>query len=267
MTKHPNFEAGFLSRLESLQGKVALVIGGHGEIARAIASTLADRGANVVLAARKVSACRELAEELAQQFGVQTLALACDVSNEDEVRATVDAVVDAFGGLDILVNNAGTSWSGAVEDMPLAGWQKCIEVNLTGSFIAARQAARVMSAADGGCIIFVASVGGLMSYPPSVAQIVPYTTSKAAIIHLTRDLAAQWAERGIRVNAIAPGQIKSGLTLTVPEKTINVIREKIPMGRLGQPYELCGAIAYLASPAASYVTGQTLVIDGGLTLV
>jgi len=140
------------------------------------------------------------------------------------------------------------------------------DVNLTGSFIAAREAAKLMIPAGKGAIIFTASTGGLSSFTPDVAEIVPYTTSKAALIHLTRDLAAQWAELGIRVNAIAPGQMRSGLTLSLPPDTVETVRNSVPMRRLGEPEEVAGAVAFLASDAASYITGQTLVIDGGLTL-
>jgi gluconate 5-dehydrogenase len=260
------FEAGFLGRMASLERRVALVLGGHGELARAMASALADQGAHVVLAARKVSQCEALADEIARIFGVRALALACDISDEVQVEATVGRVLEEFGRIDILVNNAGASWSGAPEEIPLSGWNKIINVNLTGAFVAARAAGRFMLEQGKGSIINVASTGGLTSFTPDRAQIVPYTTSKAALIHLTRDLAAQWALRGVRVNAIAPGQMRSGLTLTVPEEAVDAMRADVPMRRLGEPGELAAAIAFLASDAASYITGQTIVIDGGLTL-
>lgn len=258
---------GFLSDLSSLDGRVALVLGGHGELARAIAAGLADRGASVVLAARKEPLCQDLATDIAGRFGVPTSAVACDIAREDQVKAAVAHAVDRFGRLDVLVNNAGASWSGPPEEIPLSGWQKIIDVNLTGAFVAAREAAKVMLPAGKGSIVFVSSTGGLTSFTPDVAQIVPYTTSKAGLIHLARDLAAQWAARGVRVNAVAPGQMRSGLTLSVPEDTIEGMRRRIPMQRLGNPEELAGAVAFLASDAASYMTGQTLVIDGGLTLL
>ena len=243
-----------------------MLLGGHGDLATAIAAGLADRGANLVLSARKEAACADLAHRIEAEFGVRTAVVACDISNEDQVRAAINLAADTYGRLDILVNNAGASWSGPPQEIPLSGWQKIINVNLTGSFIAAREAARIMLPAGRGSIIFTASTGGFTSFMPEVAQIVPYTTSKAAVVHLTRDLAAQWASAGIRVNAIAPGQMRSGMTLTIAEDRIEAIRQSIPMKRLGDPVEIAGAVAFLASDAASYVTGQTLIIDGGLTL-
>lgn len=266
MEQDTAFKPGFLGRMESLAGKVAVILGGHGELARAMASALADRGAHVALAARKVAQCEALASEIAASFGGKTLALACDISDEGQVAATIARVHEEFGRIDILVNNAGASWSGAPEEIPLSGWNKIINVNLTGAFVAAREAGRIMLAQGSGAIINVASTGGLTSFTPDRAQIVPYTTSKAAVIHLTRDLAAQWAARGVRVNAIAPGQMRSGLTLTVADETVEAMRGDVPMHRLGEPAELAAAVAFLASDAASYITGQTLVIDGGLTL-
>ncbi|GIL01837.1 MAG: gluconate 5-dehydrogenase [Alphaproteobacteria bacterium] len=259
-------EPGFLDRMASLAGRAALVFGGHGELAHAIAAALADRGAAVALAARKTGQCQLLADEIAACFGVSTLALGCDISDENQVRSAVTEAHAAFGRLDIMVDNAGASWSGPPEEIPLAGWQKVVGVNLTGAFVAARESARLMLARGGGSIVFIASTGGLTSFTPDRAQIVPYTTTKAALIHLTRDLAAQWADRGVRVNAIAPGQMRSGLTLSVPDESVEAMRRDVPMRRLGDPHEIAAAVAYLASDAASYVTGHTLVVDGGLTL-
>ncbi len=258
---------GFLAAMASLEGRVALIFGGHGELAHAMAAALADRGADVALAARKLEQCRALADEIAGAFGVRTLALGCDISDEAEVKTAVARVHRHFGRIDVMVDNAGTSWSGPPEDIPLSGWQKIVDVNLTGAFIAAREVGRLMLEQGSGAIVFVASTGGLTSFTPERAEIVPYTTTKAALIHLTRDLAAQWAHRGVRVNAIAPGQMRSGLTLTVPEATLEQVRAGIPMKRLGEPHEIAAAVAFLASDAASYVTGQTIIIDGGMTLV
>jgi gluconate 5-dehydrogenase len=259
--------AGFAARLFSLHGRVALVLGGHGEIAAAMAATLADLGADVVLAARKLEPCRELAERIARDFGVRTWACPCDIADEAQIQAALDTTLENFGRLDILINNAGTSWSGAPEDIPRSGWDKVLQVNLTGAFLACRLAARHMLERGSGSIINIASTGGMTSFMPAMARIVPYTTTKAALIHLTADLAAQWASRGVRVNAIAPGSIESGLLLSVDAPRREQLSSRIPAGRLGVPSDLAGAVAYLASDASAYVTGQTLVVDGGAILV
>jgi gluconate 5-dehydrogenase len=258
---------GFASRLFSLKGRVALVIGGHGEIAAAMAATLADLGADVVLAARKRALCQQLAQRIEQDFEVRSLALACDVADEAQVSETVAAAITQFGRLDVLINNAGTSWSGAPQDIPRSGWDKVMQVNLTGAFLASQAAARHMLERGSGSIINIASTGGMTSFMPNMAQIVPYTTSKAALIHLTADLAAQWAAQGVRVNAIAPGSFESGMLLSVDAARRDALCSRIPAGRLGVPVDLAGAVAFLASDASGYVTGQTLVVDGGGVLV
>lgn len=258
---------GFASRLFSLKGRVALVIGGHGEIAAAMAATLADLGADVVLAARKRALCQQLAQRIEQDFEVRSLALACDVADEAQVSETVAAAITQFGRLDVLINNAGTSWSGAPQDIPRSGWDKVMQVNLTGAFLASQAAARHMLERGSGSIINIASTGGMTSFMPNMAQIVPYTTSKAALIHLTADLAAQWAAQGVRVNAIAPGSFESGMLLSVDAARRDALCSRIPAGRLGMPVDLAGAVAFLASDASGYVTGQTLVVDGGGVLV
>lgn len=263
----PARSAGFATQLFSLRGRVALVLGGHGEIASAIAGTLADLGADVVLAARKRALCETLAHGLAQDFGVRALALGCDIGDETQVHTTVNTAIAQFGRLDVLVNNAGTSWSGAAQDIPRSAWDKVMQVNLTGAFLASQAAARHMLERGSGVIIHIASTGGMTSFMPGMAQIVPYTTSKAALIHLTADLAAQWAAQGVRVNAIAPGSFESGMLLTVDEARRDALCSRIPAGRLGAPQDIAGAIAFLASDASAYVTGQTLVVDGGGVLV
>jgi gluconate 5-dehydrogenase len=262
LQKQP-YRPGFLSELFRLDGRVALVTGGHGELAEAIAATLADLGCDLVLAARKEAECEQLAQRLRTAFGRRVTALSCNVTNEDEVVRTVAETVRIHGRLDVLVNNAGTSYWGLAEEIPLRGWQKVLDVNLTGTFLCCREAARAMIPRGGGSIINVASVGAFISYTPEYGQIVPYTTSKAAIVHLTRDLAAQWAAKGIRVNALAPGQVESGLTYTLSDSHRQSVIDSILLHRIGKPIEVAGVIATLASPAGSFITGQTYLVDGG----
>ena len=257
------FEPGFVSSLYAMEGRVALITGGHGGFAESMAATLADLGCNIALASRKVDKCEELAARISERFGREVIALRCDISSEEEVAQTVDAVVERFGRLDVLVNNAGASWWGLPQDIPLKGWQKVMDVNLTGTFMCCREAAKRMFGQGGGSIINIASVGAYISYEPRYGQVVPYTTSKAAIVHLTGDLAAQWAEQGVRVNAIAPGQMESGMTDTLQDEYLQNAIDSILFRRLGKTHELSGILATLASDAGSFMTGQTYIVDGG----
>lgn len=260
------YQRGFFHDQFAMDGRVALITGGHGELAHAMAATLADLGCDLVLASRKQDKCEELASELRATFGRQVTTLRCDVAREEDVVAMVAETVARHGRLDVLVNNAGTSYWGLPEEIPLKGWQKVMDVNLTGTFLACREAAKVMIARGSGSIVNVASVGAYLSYRPSESQIVPYTTSKAAIVHLTQDLAAQWAARGVRVNALAPGQVESGMTYTLDDDTRQGVVESILLNRIGHPFEVTAVLATLASDAGSFITGQTYVVDGGQML-
>ncbi|MDY0067167.1 MAG: glucose 1-dehydrogenase [Steroidobacteraceae bacterium] len=257
------YRPGFLAELFRMEGRVALITGGHGELANAMACTLAELGCDVVLAARKQDKCEEIAARLRTEFGRRASGLRCDVSNEADVARTVAETMESYGRLDVLINNAGASRWGLPHEIPLKGWQKVMDVNLTGSFLCCREAARHMIAQGGGSIINISSVGAFLSYRPEFGQVVPYTTSKAAIVHLTRDLAAQWAAHGVRVNAIAPGSIETGMTETLEESYQKKLIDSIPLGRFGQPVELAGVVAILASGAGSFITGQTYIVDGG----
>ena len=257
-----------LLRLFDLTGRVAIVTGGHGALAEAIASALAQLGCSVGLAARRLAACEDVAHRLETDYGVRALALAADVSKEADVERMVSTVTGELGGVDIVVNSAATFWGAPPEDVPSEkGWRRVIDVNLTGTFLVCRAAGREMLAAGTGSIINVSSSGGLMSFLPEVGSTLSYTTSKGAVINLTRDLAAAWAHRGVRVNAIAPGSMDGGMTHSIPDERQERMLQQIPMRRQGRPDELQGAVAYLASDASSYTTGTVLVVDGGQTIV
>ena len=251
-----------------LTGRTAILIGGHGDLADAIAGALAELGCAVVLAARRVEACETLAHRLHDDFGVRTMPVELDVTRPEEIELLIRRVAQDFGTIDVLVNNAATFWSAPAEDVPLErGWQRVLDTNLTGTFLACQAAGRTMLDAGSGSIINIAAVGGLKSFGPEMGPNLSYLVSKAAVIKLTRDLAAQWARRGVRVNAIAPGSIDGGMMRSLPEDKLAPMVARIPMARQGRPDELRGAVAYLASDASSYVTGSVLVVDGGQSVV
>jgi NAD(P)-dependent dehydrogenase (short-subunit alcohol dehydrogenase family) len=251
-----------IRELFDLSGKTAIVTGGGSGIGRQMAEGLAEAGANVVLCARKAERCERAAGEL-EQLGVRALGLGCDVRDPAQIEAVVRRTVDELGGVDVLVNNAGTVWGAAPEDMPLDGWQKVVDVNLTGVFLFAQAAGRVMIERGGGAIVNIASVSGLHGAPPEVVNTVVYHTTKGGVIAFTRDLAWKWAQHGIRVNAIAPGWFPSDMSKFVLDVQGEELVRRIPLRRFGGPGDLKGAVVFLASPASAYVTGHTLVVDGG----
>jgi NAD(P)-dependent dehydrogenase (short-subunit alcohol dehydrogenase family) len=246
-------------KLFDLSGKVAIVTGGGSGIGRQMAHGLADAGAELVLCARKVERCEEAAREMA----TRALALSCNVTDPDSVNAMVARAVDEFGHVDILVNNAGTVWGAAPEDIPLEGWQKVVNVNLTGVFLCAQAVGRAMiERGEGGKIVNIASVAGLHGAPAEVVNTLPYHATKGGVIALTRDLAWKWARHGINVNAIAPGWFPSDMANFVIDSNPELAR-RIPLGRFGGPEDLKGVVVFLSSRASDYVTGHTLVVDGG----
>ena len=248
-----------MNDLFDLTGKVAIVTGGGSGIGRQMAHGLAEAGAELALCSRKVERC----EEAAAKLPTRALALPCDVRDQDSVKAMVARVVHEFGRVDILVNNAGTVWGAAPEDVPLEGWQKVVDVNLTGVFLCSQAAGRAMiDRGEGGKIISVASVAGLHGAPAEVVNALPYHATKGGVIAFTRDLAWKWARHRINVNAIAPGWFPSDMANFVLDRNPD-IAERIPLGRFGGPDDLKGAVVFLASRASDYVTGHTLVVDGG----
>ena len=251
-----------VQQLFDLSGKIAVVTGGGSGLGRQMAEGLAECGANVVLCARTVERCEEVAEEL-RALGVQALALACDVRDPPQIQAVIDAAVAEFGTVDILVNNAGTSWGASPEEMPLAAWQKVIDVNLTGPFLFSQAAGIVMIREGGGKVINIASVAAFKGAPSEALNAIGYNASKGGLVSFTRDLAVKWAKYGINVNAIAPGWFPSEMSQVVLERSGGRLVEHIPLGRYGGDDDLKGAVAFLASAASDFVTGITLPVDGG----
>ena len=250
-----------IDKLFDLSGRVAVVTGGSRGLGAEFAEGLAEAGASLMLCARRDEWLIPGAESLrARGFNVH--AMRCDVSNASDVQAVVDAVLERFGKIDILVNNAGTSWGERPEAMTLAQWQKVIDVNLTGAFICSQAVGREMIARKYGRIINIASIAGLQGNVngPYYAG---YAASKAGLMGLTRELAASWGRHGIRVNAIAPGFFHSRMSDASIQQIESSLKAVTPLGRVGHPGELKGVAVFLASDASNYITGQTIVVDGG----
>ncbi len=251
--------------LFDLSGRVAIVTGGSRGLGKEMAEGLAEAGARLMLCARRDEWLTPTTKEMRGR-GFQVEGMLCDVSNPEQVQAVVDRTIEAFGKVDILLNNAGVSWGERPERMPFDKWQKVIDINLTGAFLFAQAAGREMLKRESGRIINVSSVSGLQS---SVAgpHYVGYAASKAGLFGLTRELAASWGRQGIRVNAIAPGFFHSRLADAAIEYAEPAIKARNPIPRVGEAGELKGVAVFLASDASNYITGQTIVVDGGRTII
>ena len=248
-----------------LTGKTAAVTGASAGLGIQFAEALASAGANVVLAARRTEPMEETAKRI-RAAGGNALVHQTDVTDEAQVNGLVEATVAEFGDLDVMVANAGAIPEGIAqpEKMPADLFRQSIDINLTGTYITAAAAARQMLANGGGSIIMISSVAGLSGHHNIP---IAYATSKAATTHMAKYLAVVWADRGVRVNAIGPGWFPSEMTdqvLAIPPFRQR-IEDQTPLGRLGDPKELLGALLLLASEAGSYITGQTLMVDGGMS--
>lgn len=251
-------------KLFDLSGKVALVTGGSRGLGREIAEGLAEAGATVAITARREQWLGPTQEEL-RAAGLAVTAYLCDVTDPAAVGALVERIVAEHGKLDIVVNNAGISWGTAAAEMSPDHFRKVVDTNATGTFLVAQAAARQMIPRGGGAIVNTASIVGINGSPPEVLQAVGYSASKGAVIAMTRQLATEWAAHGIRVNAIAPGFFPSRMTEAVIAHGGERMTRDVPLGRLGRAGELKGVVLFLASDAASYITGQTIIVDGGAT--
>jgi gluconate 5-dehydrogenase len=253
--------------LFDLSGQNAIVTGGGAGLGRQIAEALAEAGANVVLCARKPERCEELAASLSQATGVKAFGMRCDVKRRDEIDAVVERTVKELGSVDILVNNAGTSWGAPAEDYPIESWQKVIDVNLTGVFHFSQSAGRKMIGQNSGKIINVSSVAAFGGGPPERMNAIAYNASKGGVVSFTRDLAVKWAQFGVRVNALAPGWFPSEMSDVVLGRSREEFLSRIPLHRFGNSDDLKGAVVFLASRASDFITGETVVIDGGQSAV
>ncbi len=250
--------------LFSLKGKTAVVTGGSIGLGAQMCMALAEAGANVVVAARKVNRCMELCQEL-EKLGVRALPVGCNVAITDDCQNLIDVTVKEFGQVDILINNAGITWAADSLNYPMDKWSKVFDVNLTGLFELSVMAARVMKETGGGKIINTASVAAFAGSEPEFQDTVAYNASKAAVVTLTKDLAIKWARYGIYVNAIAPGYFPTHMSSGLLEMTKDIVLPRIPLRRFGKEDDIKGLTLLLASPASDFITGQTFIIDGGMT--
>ncbi|MEW4282140.1 SDR family oxidoreductase [Priestia koreensis] len=248
--------------LFDLKGKTAVVTGGGRGIGAQMAQALAEAGANVVVCSRKIEACQQVAEELGKT-GVEAMAVRCDVSNPEEVNEAVTEIVAKFGSIDILVNNSGATWGAPVADMPLQAWEKVMSVNVTGTFLMSQAVGKHMLKQKSGKIINIASIAGLSGTDPRYMDTIAYNTSKGAVITFTKDLAVKWGEANIQVNAIAPGFFPTKMSHVIMEHGKDYFLNMTPLKRFGGDDDLKGAAVFLASKASDFITGHTLVVDGG----
>src|SRR5512132_2807585 len=249
----------------SLEGKTAIVTGGGTGIGKSIAIEFARAGADVALCSRKLEHLEPVVKAV-RDIGKRSFAVAMDVRQEDQVKAVVDRAVQEWGRLDIMVNNAGASFRSKPEDISINGWNTVIGINLNGVFLGCKWAGRQMMAQKtGGVIINISSIAGV--YGSTMMS--HYGASKAAVITLTRELGMAWGRQGVRVNCIAPGPVETEGYLGVlqqnqeAKKAYDAVANRVGMGRWGKVHEIAYPAIFLASDASTFMTGQTIVIDGG----
>lgn len=254
-----------MTNLFDLTGKVAIVVGGGGGIGHAQALGLADAGADVIVASRKLEHLEPVVKAI-QEKGRKSMAVAVEVSQEKSVAAMMDAILKKFPRIDILVNAQGISIRKPADSFPIDEWQQVMDINSRGTFLCCQAVGRVMIKQKSGKIINLSSVRGRYGLPANYAA---YCASKGAVDTLTRTLACEWAKYNVLVNAVAPTVVETPLTLT-PEALYNPdfaksMKARIPMGRWALPEDIVGATIFFASSASDFVTGQILYIDGGVT--
>lgn len=251
-------------QLFSLKGKTALVTGGARGLGKAMAEALAQVGANIIIADMELTSAQQTAKELAS-FGGRTLGLQVDVTSEEQVRAMVDQIVGEFNELNVVINNAGICQKITVEEQSLEDWKKTMDVNVNGVFLVSKYSGKQMKVQGGGSIINMASMSSFIANTEAQCA---YNASKAAVDMMTKCMASEWAGNNIRVNAIAPGYMKTEMTKPIfaPGGELAHVLDLVPLKRLGEPHELGGLAIYLASDASTFATGSTFIVDGGYTI-
>ena len=248
----------------SLEGKVAVVTGGSKGIGRRIAEVFAEAGAAVAIAARGQEDLTQAAKEI-EAAGGKALPIQTDVSDPQAVKALIDRTVAELGTLDILVNNAGSApFLSTLDQIRESGFEKYFRINFLGALYASKYAGPVLQQKEGRCVLNVASVAGYIASP----GLTYYSTAKAAMINLTKTLALEWASSKVRVNAVAPGWVETEMNVEARQSPefYNTMLAQIPLGRWGHAEDVANAALFLCSDAASFITGATLVIDGGQTV-
>lgn len=245
-----------------LKNKVAVITGAAQGIGRAIATTLAQQGANVVVADIQLEKAETTAKEIMAETGQKVIAVHVDVVDSASVKAMIDRTIDEFERIDILVNNAGITRDSLIMRMKEADWDLVLNINLKGTFNCSKAVVRPMMRQHYGRIVNITSVSGLIG---QVGQ-TNYSSSKAGIIGFTKALAREVGSRKITVNAVAPGLVKTALTIDLPEELKDMFIEMTPLGRYGEPEDIANAVAFLVSDEASYITGQVLSVDGGMAM-
>ena len=247
-----------------LNGKIAIVTGGAGGIGEALAMGLSIHGATVIVSSRNQASIAKVAEQITATSGNQAMAIASDVTDEGSVQKMVDAVVQKYGRIDILVNAMGMNIKRDAFEYPMQDWDKIFEVNVKGTMIACKIVGKVMRDQKGGAIVNLSSVRGIRGYTGGNTG---YCATKGAVELITKALALEWAPHHIRVNALGPALVITPGTKHIAEnpELAKKYAAAVPLGRIGMPEDMAGAVIFLCSDAAGFVTGQTIYVDGGLT--
>jgi NAD(P)-dependent dehydrogenase (short-subunit alcohol dehydrogenase family) len=254
--------------LFDLSGRTALVTGGGRGMGRHMAIGLAEAGADVIVVSRKLDACQDVADEI-QKAGGRAVALSADLSESAEIDSLVARLSTEVPRIDVLVNNAARAWAAPTLEYPLEAWDRVFDLNVRGLFYLSQQIGRRMAEAGSGSIIQIASISAWRGAPDSEQPVVAYNASKGAVVALTIDMAVKLAEHGVRVNAIAPGPFLTDMMNHIrhDEEGLRRYEQSLPLARAGQEDDIKGVVVFLASEASRFVTGQTIVVDGGLTAV